>query len=166
MQRSFGTEISGNRGRSCELSPLARAGIIAKHEAGCTHKEIAQEFSCAKRTVIRTINRWKNHNTVTSLPRSGRPEVLNRAQKRAVVRFTRRLPKVEYIDLQKETETKHVSRATLYRLLKKHSITKYRAKRRPKLDRDHTKLRLRFSRKHRNFNFRRQTVKFSDKYSI
>ena len=166
MQRSFGTEISGNRGRGCELSPLARAGIISQAEAGRTYKELAQDFGCSKRTVRRTINRWKNHNTVASLPRRGRPQKLNRAQKRAVIRLARTLPKIVYTDLQKETETEHVSRATFYRLLKKHGITKYRAKRRPKLNRKSARIRLNFCREHRNFNFRRRTVKFSDECSV
>ena len=44
MQRSFGTQISGNRRPGAELLEVARAGIIAKLEAGVLKPEIAAEY--------------------------------------------------------------------------------------------------------------------------
>jgi transposase len=166
MRRSFGQEISGNRGRGAELTPQARTAIIAKLEAGCTHKELAQEFGCSRRTIRNTFNRWKNHNTTQSLPRKGRPEKLNRVEKRALIRAVRSDPKIEYELLQKTTHTTHVHRSTIYEVLKKKGLTKHRCMRRPKLTRARALLRLRFCREHRHFNFRRRTVKFSDKCSV
>jgi len=166
MRRSFGQEISGNRVRGGELSSETRSAIIAKVEAGCTHKELAAEFTCSTRTIRRTINRWKNHNTTNSLPRSGRPEKLNRREKRAILRAARRAPKIQYARLQEETDTTYVHRRTIYRLLKKRGLRNYRCKQRPKFNREHASLRLQFSRKYRNFNFRRRTVKFSDECSV
>ena len=78
MQRSFGTEISGNRRPGAELSETARAGIIAASEAGVSKPEIAAEYRVNRSTVYNTINRWKNHHTLESLPRPGQPEKLTR----------------------------------------------------------------------------------------
>ena len=44
MQRSFGTQISGNRRPGAELSEVARAGIIAALEARVSKLEIAADY--------------------------------------------------------------------------------------------------------------------------
>jgi transposase len=76
MQRSFGTQISGNRRPGTELLEAARAGIIAASEAGVSKPEIAAEYRVNQLTVYNTINQWKNHHTLKSLPRPGQPEKL------------------------------------------------------------------------------------------
>jgi transposase len=81
MRRSFGTEISGNRGRNDELSPEACSSIISKQEAGVSIKELAAEFGVHWNTITKTIKRWKNHKTVYSLPREGRPEIITHRKK-------------------------------------------------------------------------------------
>ena len=76
MQRSFGTEICGNRRPGAELLETARAGIIAASEAGVLKLEIAVEYRVNRSTVYDTINRWKNYYTLESLLRPGEPEKL------------------------------------------------------------------------------------------
>ncbi|KAF2186036.1 hypothetical protein K469DRAFT_707210 [Zopfia rhizophila CBS 207.26] len=66
--RSFGTEISGNRGCNDELSPKARAVIISKRKAGVLRKDLAVEFCVSEKTITNTLKRWKSHNTVEFLP--------------------------------------------------------------------------------------------------
>ena len=56
-----------------------------------------------------------------------------------------------------------VHRKTLYRLLKKHHITNWIAKKRPKLTPVHARLRLQWAQQMQNYNFKRVT--FSDKVS-
>jgi len=56
MQRSFGTQISGNRRPGAELLEVARAGIIAESEAGVSKLEIAAEYRVNRSTVYDTIN--------------------------------------------------------------------------------------------------------------
>jgi hypothetical protein len=56
MQRSFGTQISGNRRPRAELSEVARAGIIAVLEAGLSKLEIAADYRVNRLTVYDTIN--------------------------------------------------------------------------------------------------------------
>ena len=57
MQRSFSTQISGNRRPGAELLEVARAGIIAKSEAGVSKLEIAAEYRVNRSTIYDTINR-------------------------------------------------------------------------------------------------------------
>jgi transposase len=85
MQRSFGTEISGNRRPGAELSETARAGIIAALEAGVSKLEIAAEYRVNWLTVYDTINQWKNHHMLKSLPRPREPKKLTRYQKRLLI---------------------------------------------------------------------------------
>jgi hypothetical protein len=56
MQRSFSTQISGNRRPKAELSEVARAGIIAASEAGVLKLEIAADYHVNRSTVYDTIN--------------------------------------------------------------------------------------------------------------
>ena len=57
MQRSFGTQISGNRRPKAELSEVARAGIVAASEAGVSKLKIAADYRVNRSTVYDTINR-------------------------------------------------------------------------------------------------------------
>ena len=56
MQRSFGTEISGNRRPRAELLEIARAGIITASEAGVSKLKIAAEYHMNRSIVYDTIN--------------------------------------------------------------------------------------------------------------
>jgi len=85
MQRSFGTEISGNRRPGAELSETARARIIAALEARVSKLKIATEYRVNWLTVYNIINQWKNHYTLESLPRPREPEKLTRYQKRLLI---------------------------------------------------------------------------------
>ena len=163
MQRSFGTQISGNRRPGAELSEVARAGIIAESEAGVSKLEIAAEYRVNRSTVYDTINRWKNHHTLESLPRPGQPEKLTRHQKRLLIRIVRRNPQIDYAALKCQVAGVTVTHKTLYRLLKKYHITNWRARKRPKLTPAVARLRLRWARKYKGFPWRK--VKFSDECS-
>jgi len=85
MQRSFGTEISGNRRPGAELSDVQRAGILSAVEAGEEKTKIAAKYRVSRRVIYNTIDRWNNHYTLKSLPRPGQPEKLTRRQKRLLL---------------------------------------------------------------------------------
>jgi len=100
MQRSFGTEISGNRRPGAELSDVQRAGIFSAVEAGEEKTEIAAKYRVSRRVIYNTIDRWNNHHTLKSLPRPGQPEKLTRRQKRLLLRIIRRNPQIDYTALK------------------------------------------------------------------
>ena len=56
MQRSFCTQISGNRRSGAELSDDARAGIIAALEAGILKPEVAADYRVNWLTIYNIIN--------------------------------------------------------------------------------------------------------------
>ena len=56
MQRSFGTQISGNRRPGTELLEAIRAGIIAALEARVLKPKIAADYRVNWSTVYVTIN--------------------------------------------------------------------------------------------------------------
>jgi hypothetical protein len=79
--RSFGLEISGNarptKGQRRELTTAERAAIIYARKPGVPRKQLALDFACSASTTNRTLSRFNTHNTLCSLPRSGRPSKLN-----------------------------------------------------------------------------------------
>ena len=163
MQRSFGQEISGNRGRGKELSSESLIAIISQHEAGVSRQELAAEFGCSPSCIYRTIKRWKQHKTFKSLPQSGRPEKLNYCEKRAAVWAVQRAPKILYRTLMEQASLTYIYRNTIYKTLKEKGLIRHRYKKKPKLNTKYTALRLRFAKEYHNFNWRRYTVKFSNK---
>jgi transposase len=127
--------------------------------AGCTRGEVAAAFGRSRQCIGRLIIKYNTTTSVQDKPRSGRPHILSRRQEKMVYRTARRNPKIEYEQLANTTvlishdgtPSKPPSRSTLYRILKRHSFTNYRAKRRPKLTRGHALARLRFCRTWINF---------------
>lgn len=147
---------------SGELSTEARAAIIAKFEAGISKAAIARDFNINRSTVYRTVEHYQKYGFVHSLPRSGRPSVLTPRQKRALYIFARQEPVIEYDELKKALGIT-ASRSTIYRVLKARGLTNWRRRKRPKLTEEHAKLRLKFAKEFRHFNWRK--VKFSDECS-
>lgn len=64
------------------------------------------------------ITRWQKHHQLESLPRSGRPEVLSRIEKRLLFRIARKLPKIEYDKLAEEAGLHALTEASSFRVLK------------------------------------------------
>jgi transposase len=144
-QRVFGTEISGNRQRFGHLKPEVRAAITASIEAGQSATHVAKVFAVSRRTVNRTVQRFRQRHTFTTAPRSGRPRKLSPREERYLVRLVRRFPKSSYkklVNLHGAT----VSARTLRRVLKRHNLKKWLSKRRPKLREDDARERLKFAR--------------------
>ena len=165
-QRSFGQEISGNRQPNAELSSTQHAAIISKVEAGVLYKDIAAEFQITTKSIQRTLKRWKTYQTLKSLPRSRRPKVVSCCKKRVLYHLAHHKPKIQYQKLMEEAGLLYILKSTCYRQLKDKGLIKCRYKKRPKLTQRYALLRLKFAREYRYFNFKRRTIKFSNKYTI
>lgn len=72
-------------------------------------------------------------NGLKSQQRSGRPPKLLIRDQRSLLRIIRRNPRIEYAELKLFAIGIHVSSKTIYRMMKKHGILKWRAKQRPML---------------------------------
>jgi hypothetical protein len=73
---------------------------------------------------------------------------------------------LNYQTIKIEAHLSHVSNSTIYRTLRALGLVHRICVKRPKLIPTVAKLRLQFSRKYRNFNWKRYTVKFSDECSV
>jgi transposase len=162
-QRSFGTEISGNRRLHGELSIDARNGIISKSKAGASTAELAAEFLVTSKCVRDTLRRYSKTGSNTSRPRSGRPSILTPREIRTLYRHTRKTPKIQYKQLIEEAHLeKTYSTRTAYRVLKNEGLTNFRAKRRPKITRETAQQRLSFCHAYKNIDWRNTIIRFSD----
>ncbi|KAH7349221.1 hypothetical protein BKA66DRAFT_600332 [Pyrenochaeta sp. MPI-SDFR-AT-0127] len=157
--RAFGTEISGNRGPGGELSERQRDFILAQVEAGVRTKTIAETLGCSQRCVQKTISRWETTQSNASRPRSGRPPVITRRERRRQLRIAQKYLKIEYTKLLEEAgmwashnTTPDVSRRTIQRYLLDSRYSKFRAKRRLKINRATALLRLKLAQDLHSFN--------------
>jgi transposase len=134
--------------RGPNISPGARQAIIAKREYGASIKELAAEFDWSESTIKYTICTY-SPTTTQEKPRSGRPHILSLHQKKIIYRKARAAPKIEYSELAKVgtfvnadgTPLKPPSHSTLYQALKRHGLSNFRCKVRPKLSSVHAQSR-------------------------
>lgn len=140
MAPSSGQEISVSRKRGKEMTVSERAVLVSRRESGATIPQLMAEFHCSRNAVRNTLTRWKQHHTLESLPRSGRPKILTDYEERKLHRASRKHPNLKYEDLVVEatldTPTPQrpapPSRSTMYRSLKGKDLTKSRCKKKPK----------------------------------
>jgi len=143
--RIFGTEISGNRGQKRELSSDARVAIVTAKKLGKSKNEIAKAFGCSPSTVLRTLQRYHQHQTFKSLPRKGRPQKLTRSEKRYIISMVKRFPRISYKALIRDANT-GVSKSTIRRVLRNHYRRKWIAMKRIPLTQESARARLSFVR--------------------
>ena len=73
--------------------------------------------------------------------RTGRPQIISKRTERLILRTIKKTPKISYAELKKRCDVE-ASIDTIRRLLRKHYIKKWMAKKRPKLTAEHAKKRL------------------------
>jgi len=103
QERSILSEISGNRAVKGELSISQRQLIIEMASRGVKHQDIADMAKCSRSSITRTLQRWNQYKTTTSLQRSGRPTIASPQAKRAIIRTVQKNPKVQYTELAQLT---------------------------------------------------------------
>ena len=108
-----------------ELLTSQRTAIIYAHKNGISASNLADDFCCARKTIYNTINRFKKHNTVESLPRTGRPQVFGHRARHHLLILARRHPFYSYNQLSAST-IGHLSRMLIHRVLKQYNLLKYR----------------------------------------
>lgn len=139
--RSFGTEISGNREFNHEFTPEQRAAIMAELRAGKSQREVANNFSTTQGTISKTKRRWEQHHNLASQPRKGRPKKLTPLQIIRINSYINRHREITWNDVLYELEL-DVSIRTLKRRLQSHWRRKWRSKRRIELSEEDAKERL------------------------
>ena len=155
--------ISGNRRPNRQLSNEHKTAIIASRTAGLQWSEVASRNQVAISTAHTVFQNYTNTNNVNPRPRNGRPKVFTHLQERNILRCVRAHPKWTYQQVVDETSVP-IGRSQFKRLLHKHFISQWRAKKRPYLTEDHCRKRKAFCLTNRYTDWSK--VIFSDECSV
>ncbi|KAJ0126857.1 N-acetylgalactosamine-6-sulfatase [Fusarium oxysporum f. sp. albedinis] len=142
-ERSFGSEISGNRQFNHEFTPVQRAAIMAELRAGKSQRTVAANFNTTQGTISKTKKRWEEEEILQSRARKGHPKKLTALQIVRINSFINRHRKITWNDVLLELGL-DVSIRTLKRRLQSHWRRKWRSKRRIKLSEEDAKARLKY----------------------
>ena len=131
-QRTPLGSISGNRPKGSEISPYIRGQIKGQANRSASHSSIAKDLKVLKSTVQYTLRQDELRNNGQSLLQKLRGKSYTDSEERLLLR---------YICLNLKDIYKQVIIAcnlsckliTVKKILKKHSISNWRAKKRPEL---------------------------------
>lgn len=155
-----------NRSFRKEFTPFQRGQISAFKASGRTITEIAQCMSCAPAVIHYNLAKEPQRDQGKDLPRSGRPQALNRTQKRNILRVIRTNPKITYRALAAEVGVE-CHRKTLYRFLTNYGFMNWRAAKRPYLTAEHAALRLAWCLERKDWSYEDWSkIIFSDECSL
>lgn len=98
-----------------------RAAIITLHHAGWLGKDIAGLLKCSEQTVCLWLNRFEDENSVSNLPRSGRPHSLDKEASNSIIKFSSEHHTAEPKDIRRELQLP-VSARTIRRELNDASL--------------------------------------------
>src|SRR5258705_7255913 len=137
-------------GKRRELSNVEKGMIIAFFVIYGVISTVSFLVGRPWSTVKSFLDRYYKRGITDNLPRSGRPEVLSKRDKRAILRAVRKHRQYTLEQIRR-IYAPHVSLPTIDRLLRQHNIKKWLAKKRPKLTADHAKARLQSALAHKVF---------------
>jgi hypothetical protein len=166
MPRRPLAQISGNTSTTKELSPYSRGLIIGKYEAVVSLSQISESLAIPSSTVFDTIQQNSKRNNGKSIPRPGRPKSYTERDKRHIIQLIKRDPFIKYEDIRERTGL-NLSSTTFLSILQDSGYGHWRAKKRPKLTKEHAKLRLEWAKNHKDWTFTEWSkVIWSDESSI
>ena len=125
----IGAKLTAGRQPGQELSPFARAAIVGAVAAGASQSAVARAFCIDRKAVQRALQRFESSTSFGAKPRTGRPEVLTRREKRYIIQLAKRKPRLS-IQMLTDTLDTRISRSTVRRVLRQHRMRKWRAKKR------------------------------------
>ena len=145
-------QISGNSIKGKELSPYMRGLITGKHESGIKPSHISQDLQIPRSTIVDTIQQNSTRNEGKSNPRPGRPKSYSERDERHILLLIKRDPFITYQSIRERTGL-NLSSRTFLTILKKSGYGHWRAKKRPKLTKEHAKLRLEWAKLHKDWTY-------------
>jgi hypothetical protein len=148
-QRTPLAPITSNRLDNHEFNPYQRARAVTFNELGIKPADICTRLNIARSTLQYTLSQDPLRDNGVSLPRSGRPKSYTDADERIILRHVRNNPKDAYKQVLDGCGLTF-SKSTLKKILKKHGIANWRAKRRPFLTPAHAAKRLAWCLRHRH----------------
>ena len=118
--------------------------------------DIAISMSCSKGTVSKTLKRARDHNTLVTLPRTGRPKKTTDSHKRFLVLNSRKtVPVLTEKFNQSRSKEDQISNTTTRNILNQADMCGRVAVKNPFLRKINMKKRLKFAKKHVNWTKKR-----------
>ena len=149
---SWRAPVGPPRRPNCELDAWMRTKIVElKTVALWSYRQIHAEYpSIPLSTIKYTVSKAREREKNTSLPRSGRPKVLDEADKEVILQKIREEPRVKYDDLLAAVSNK-CKKDSIARLLTVEGLKKWRVMKRPYLREDHAAKRLSWAFKYQGY---------------
>jgi hypothetical protein len=141
MPRRPLAQINGNSIKRKELSPYMRGIITRKHQSGVRTSHISEDLQIPRSTVNNTIEQIPRQNNGKSIPRPGRPKSYTERDKRHILLLIKADPFIKYQDIRQRIGL-NLSLYTFLLILKNSGYGHWRAKKQPKLTKEHAKLQL------------------------
>ena len=140
-QRTPLGSISGNRQKGQEISPYMRGQVAGKSSKGRSTRGIAKDLNLHHSTVQYTLHQDELRDDGHSLPRKLRGKSYTNADERVLLRHVRLNPKDTYNQVIVACGLS-CKPTTVKKILKRHGICNWRAKKRPELTEAHAIARL------------------------
>ena len=164
MARRSLREKAGQGRRGKELTANQRGQIEGASEFGATQQQIATVLGHELSTVKTTLRKAPKRSNGKSQPRTGRPQATDARTRRRILFIIKRNPHATYAKIRKEIGL-NLSNSTLYRILQ--NIQHWIEKKRPLLEEDHAKARLKWCKATKNWTFKDWfRVIFTDECSL
>jgi IS30 family transposase len=122
--------------KSRELTEFQRIEIIRLSETGLSQRKVAEVIGCCQNTVKTTLQRFKKHNTVKSLHRTGRNPISNERDKRNLIDMVKKDPRLPASKLALEwclSNGKHASPSHVQKVLQQNNCKRHPACTKPRL---------------------------------
>lgn len=140
-------------GKTSELSMVVRSSMVAKFNAGTAVKDIANEFNVSRQTVHYQINKFKKHNDIQNLPRSGAKRKTTPTEDRVLLREFKKdifLKPQSAANQWNLKANNSISECTVRRRLKEADFKTIKAKDVPYISKPNKLKRLAFAKEHLN----------------
>jgi transposase len=165
-RRPLGLISENIRRPGTELPPATRGKILGRRDAGQSLSQIAVAEDLPKSTIRYTISNRNDRDEQQSKPRSGRPTIIDLRAERRILRLIKNSPFIEWKALLTELGTLY-SKNTIKRVLHRHHISNWIAKKRPLLSIEIARKRLSWAQAHQAWTSENwRDVIFSDECSV
>src|SRR5208282_6383207 len=111
--------------RGKPLDAHARGQVVGAWKTSKSQRQISALLNIPHTTVQRIIKHFEEYGHNRDKPRSGRPKKIDYRLERRILQVVYIIPDIPYRELKKRTGTEHLSKSTIYRLLRKHNLTKW-----------------------------------------
>ncbi|XGW04344.1 hypothetical protein V3C99_015479, partial [Haemonchus contortus] len=140
--------------KKAETSEATRKTIVDMKEAGMRGATIARILKIPARTVSSILARFRERNTVSNAPRTGRPRSTSARQDKRIVRLSKADPTLTSVDIAAEinaSDGTNISRRTVARRLNAAGLIGRRPAKKPLISPKNRKARVEFARRHQHW---------------